>query len=115
LRGTPSVFGKRDQEVSCSRTNRTSSGIQRALRLAMTIRRLSARTCRTLIMAALFCGFSTGAAHADGLFIPFIGWNFGGDAKGEFGDAVDAGRFNWGASLGWRGAGGAGVGEVFGT
>ena len=80
----------------------------------MNIRRLSARTCRTLIMAALICGFSAGAAHADGLFIPFIGWNFGGDAHGEFGDAIDAGRFNWGASLGWMGAGVIGVEGDFG-
>lgn len=75
----------------------------------MTIRCLSARTCRTLIMAALFCGFSAGAARADGLFIPFIGWNFGGDAGDEFGDAIDSSRLSWGASLGWMGAGVIGV------
>jgi opacity protein-like surface antigen len=80
----------------------------------MTIRRLSTRTCRTLIMAALFCGFSAGAAHADGFFIPFIGVNFGGDAGSEFGDALDASRFNWGASLGWMGAGVIGFEGDFG-
>jgi hypothetical protein len=71
----------------------------------MTTSRLSARICRTLIIAALLSGFSAGAARADGLFIPFIGWNFGGDAGGEFGDAVDASRLSWGASLAWMGGG----------
>lgn len=71
----------------------------------MTTRRLSARTCRTLFIAALLCGFSAGAAHADGLFIPFIGWNFGGDAGQTFGDAVDTSRLSWGASLAWMGGG----------
>jgi len=65
----------------------------------------TARTCRALILAAVLCGLSPGAARADGLFIPFIGWNFGGDAGGEFGDAVDASRLNWGASLAWMGGG----------
>jgi hypothetical protein len=60
-------------------------------------------------MAALFCGFSAGTARADGLFIPFIGWNFGGDAGDEFGDAIDSSRLSWGASLGWMGAGVIGV------
>jgi opacity protein-like surface antigen len=56
-------------------------------------------------MAALLCGFSAGTARADGLFIPFIGWNFGGDSGGEFSDAVDASRLNWGVSLAWMGGG----------
>jgi opacity protein-like surface antigen len=56
-------------------------------------------------MAALLCGFSAGTARADGLFIPFIGWNFGGEAGAEFSDAVDASRLNWGASLAWMGGG----------
>jgi opacity protein-like surface antigen len=56
-------------------------------------------------MVALLCGLSPGAAKADGLFIPFIGWNFGGDAGDEFGDAVDSSRLNWGASLAWMGGG----------
>lgn len=75
----------------------------------MTNSSLSARISRTLIMAALLCGFSPGAARADGLFIPFIGWNFGGDAGTEFSDAVDASTLNWGASLAWMGAGVIGV------
>lgn len=66
---------------------------------------LFARICRTLIMAVLLCGLSPAAARADGFLVPFIGWNFGGDAGGEFGDAVDASRLNWGASLAWMGGG----------
>ena len=65
-------------------------------------------------MAALLCGFSAGTARADGLFIPFVGVNFGGDAGGGFGDAVDASRLNWGASLAWMGAGIIGVEGDFG-
>ena len=56
-------------------------------------------------MAALLSGFFAGTARADGLIIPFIGVNFGGDSGAEFGDSVDASRFNWGASFAWMGAG----------
>ena len=56
-------------------------------------------------MAALLCGLSASAARADGLFIPFIGVNFGGDSGTELGTAIDSSRFNWGASIGWMGAG----------
>ena len=65
-------------------------------------------------MAALLCGLSASAARADGLFIPFIGANFGGDSGTEFGTAIDASRFNWGASIGWMGAGVIGVEGDFG-
>jgi len=65
-------------------------------------------------MAALLCGFSASAARADGLLIPFIGVNFGGDSGTELGDALDASRFNWGASLAWMGAGIIGVEGDFG-
>ena len=80
----------------------------------MTTSSLSARIRRTLIMAALLCGLSPAAARADGLFIPFIGWNFGGDAGGEFSDAVDSSRLNWGASLAWMGGGVIGFEGDFG-
>jgi hypothetical protein len=60
-------------------------------------------------MVALLCGFFPASARADGLFIPFIGWNFGGDADSDFADAVDASRLNWGASLAWMGGGVIGV------
>jgi opacity protein-like surface antigen len=65
-------------------------------------------------MAALLCGVSPAAARADGLFIPYIGWNFGGDAGGEFSDAVDSSRLNWGASLAWMGGGVIGFEGDFG-
>ncbi|HKH71837.1 MAG TPA: outer membrane beta-barrel protein [Vicinamibacterales bacterium] len=80
----------------------------------MTTSSLSARIRRTLIMAALLCGVSPAAARADGLFIPYIGWNFGGDAGGEFSDAVDSSRLNWGASLAWMGGGVIGFEGDFG-
>jgi opacity protein-like surface antigen len=44
-------------------------------------------------------------ARADGLIVPFAGVNFGGDAGETFGDAVDASRFDWGASFAWMGGG----------
>ena len=65
-------------------------------------------------MAALLCGLSPAAARADGLFIPFIGWNFGGDAGSELSDAVDASRFVYGVSAGWMGAGVIGFEGDFG-
>src|SRR5688572_33454769 len=71
----------------------------------MTTHSLAARICRTLLMPALLCGFSAGTARADGLFIPLLGWDFGGDAGAEFSDAVDASRLNWGASLARMGGG----------
>jgi hypothetical protein len=75
----------------------------------MTFNPLSARTCRTLLMVVLLCGLSASAARADGLLIPFVGVNFGGDAGTELGEALDASRFNWGASFAWMGAGIIGV------
>ena len=65
-------------------------------------------------MAALLCGFFPSAARADGLIIPFIGVNFGGDSGAEFGDSADASRFNWGASFAWMGAGVFGLEADFG-
>ena len=44
-------------------------------------------------------------ARADGLFVPFAGVNFGGNAGESLGDGTDAKRFDWGASLAWMGAG----------
>lgn len=49
------------------------------------------------------------AAHADGLIVPFVGVNFGGDSGTELLDAVDAGQLNWGASFAWMGGGVFGV------
>jgi hypothetical protein len=65
-------------------------------------------------MAALLSGFFAGTARADGLIIPFIGVNFGGDSGADFGGAVDASRFDWGASFAWMGAGVIGFEGDFG-
>ncbi len=48
-------------------------------------------------------------ASADWLLTPFVGWNFGGSAdivsfEGDFDDEFEQ-RVNFGASLGWMGAG----------
>ena len=48
-------------------------------------------------------------AHADGLIIPYLGINFGGDSGSELGDAFDAKRYNWGVSFLWMGGGVFGV------
>ena len=60
---------------------------------------------RTLAIALLTVALTPAAARADGLFIPFAGVNFGGKAGQSLGDAIDAKRFSWGASLGWMGGG----------
>ena len=79
----------------------------------MTFNALSLRTCRILLMA-LLCGLFAGGASADGLLIPFFGVNFGGDSGAKLGDAVDASRFTWGASIAWMGAGVIGAEGDFG-
>ena len=57
-------------------------------------------------VASLFLLMLTPAvARAEGLIIPFVGVNFGGDSGKDFGDAVDAKRFNWGASFLFMGGG----------
>ena len=71
-------------------------------------------TPRALVLATVLSALLPGVAHADGLIIPFIGINFGGDSGKEFGDSVDAKRFNWGASIAWMGAGIFGVEGDFG-
>ena len=74
--------------------------------------------CRDLVLATVLATMLSallpGVARADGLFIPFIGANFGGDSGKEFGDAIDASRFNWGASIAWMGGGVFGVEGDFG-
>jgi opacity protein-like surface antigen len=56
-------------------------------------------------------------ASADWLFTPFIGWNFGGSANfinlGNFDDEFEQ-RVDFGASLGWMGAGAIGWEVDFG-
>jgi opacity protein-like surface antigen len=48
-------------------------------------------------------------ARADGMLIPFVGVNFAGNSRSALSDAIDADRFNWGASLGYMGGGVLGV------
>lgn len=49
------------------------------------------------------------AARADGLLIPFVGANFGGNSGKELSDAIDAKRFDWGVSLAYMGGGVFGI------
>src|SRR5262245_49431337 len=69
---------------------------------------------RTLAIGLLAVALTPAAARADGLFIPFAGVNFGGRAGQSVGDAIDAKRFDWGASLAWMGGGVFGLEGDFG-
>lgn len=60
---------------------------------------------RTIVIGLLLMAFAPGAARADGLIIPFVGVNFGGDSGTELGAAVDAKQSNFGVSFAWMGAG----------
>jgi opacity protein-like surface antigen len=77
---------------------------------------------RKFIMAAALVALTSAAvptqASADWLFTPFIGGNWGGTARftddlGDFEDEFER-RVNFGASLGWMGAGIAGFEIDFG-
>ena len=60
---------------------------------------------RTLAIGFVLMALTPAAARADGFIIPFAGVNFGGNAGESIGDAVDAKKFDWGASFGWMGGG----------
>lgn len=64
-------------------------------------RMLVATLCLLLVTPA--------SARAEGLIIPFVGANFGGDSGKDFGDAVNSNRFNYGVSIAFMGAGVVGV------
>jgi outer membrane protein with beta-barrel domain len=64
------------------------------------------RACLLVLFLAVLAPDS---ARADGLIIPHVGINFGGDSGSELGDAFDAKRFNWGVSFLWMGGGVFGV------
>jgi hypothetical protein len=64
---------------------------------------------RTLAAVFFLTLLVPATARAEGLIIPFFGVNFGGDSGKDFGDAVDAKRFNWGASLAVMGGGVVGI------
>jgi opacity protein-like surface antigen len=56
-------------------------------------------------LAIVALGLAPATARADGLLIPFLGVNFAGDSGEELENALDASRFNWGASFGYMGGG----------
>ncbi len=49
------------------------------------------------------------AARADGLIIPFVGANFGGNSGKELSAAIDAKRLDWGVSFAYMGGGVFGI------
>ena len=60
---------------------------------------------RTLALTLLLGLVTPAAARADGLIIPFLGVNFGGNSGKAISDAIDAKRFDWGVSFAFMGAG----------
>lgn len=70
---------------------------------------------RTLVLALLLGVAAPAPARADGMFIPFIGVNFGGaTGRQPIADAIESERLDWGASLAWMGAGVVGFEADFG-
>jgi opacity protein-like surface antigen len=69
---------------------------------------------RTLAGGLLLVALTPASARADGLIIPQVGVNFGGDSGNELSEAIDASRLNWGASFAWMGGGVFGVEADFG-
>lgn len=71
----------------------------------------------TVALAGLVCVATPSRAAADWFFTPFIGGNFGGKANfgdlGDFDDEFEQ-RVDFGASLGWMGAGVVGFEVDFG-
>jgi hypothetical protein len=60
---------------------------------------------RTLGTGLLLVLLLPASAKADGMIIPFVGVNFGGDSGKELSTALDAKRFSWGASFAYMGGG----------
>src|SRR5262245_35922770 len=60
---------------------------------------------RTLTLSLLVGLVAPAAARADGLFVPFIGVNFGGNSGRALSAAIDAERLDWGMSLAYMGGG----------
>jgi opacity protein-like surface antigen len=59
-----------------------------------------------ILTLSLLLGLAVPAvARADGLFVPFIGVNFGGNSGRELSAAIDAERLDWGLSLAYMGGG----------
>ena len=64
---------------------------------------------RTLALSLLLAALAPAPARADGMLIPFIGVNFAGTSRTGISNALDAERFDWGASLAYMGGGFLGV------
>src|SRR5436309_3482984 len=64
---------------------------------------------RTLALSLLFGMVMPATARADGMIVPFLGVNFGGNSGQELSDAINAKRFDWGVSLAYMGGGVLGV------
>jgi hypothetical protein len=64
---------------------------------------------RALVLSLLLGVVTPTAARADGMIIPFYGVNFGGRCCDELGNAIDAKRFDWGASFTYMGGGVVGI------
>ena len=60
---------------------------------------------RTLTLSLLVGLVAPAGARADGLFVPFIGVNFGGNSGKALSAAIDAERLDWGLSLAYMGGG----------
>jgi len=64
---------------------------------------------RALALSLMLAVITPAAAWADGMIIPFAGVNFGGRCCNELGNAIDAKRFDWGASFTYMGGGVLGI------
>lgn len=64
---------------------------------------------RTLALSLLLGVLAPAPALADGMVIPFIGVNFGGNSGRELSRAIDVERFDWGASFTFMGGGILGI------
>jgi opacity protein-like surface antigen len=64
---------------------------------------------RALAAALLLIVVAPASARADGMIIPFLGVNFGGSCCSELGNAIDAKRYDWGASFTYMGGGVLGI------
>ena len=64
---------------------------------------------RTLALSLLLGVVAPAPARADGMVIPFIGVNFGGNSGSELSRAIDVERFDWGASFTFMGGGVLGI------
>ena len=69
---------------------------------------------RICLLLSIVAVLAPNDARADGLIVPHVGINFGGDSGSELSNAFDAKRLNWGVSFLWMGGGVVGVEGDFG-